>query len=257
MKKMKGVVVTHPYTLYEDQRTRLRHQSLLQDYEDLRKETNATRIKLQSTKQKKLILSAEVRFLRQRYTYLMKNASPNPQTKQNVSQLRNLKTEAPIPSKGRNYYRKESALQPPIASRLGTKERIFNGVDITLQRPSHMFDLNQSARSLVKHDLSFLSSAAALESNNKDRIHAGKDAAKKSVIPFFDLNQISREEEELLGSIEPLRIEESRRTTTQRDLSEEQLHNDVKLSVCRNIGNGSNRTVKRKISWQDQVALRV
>lgn len=63
------------------------------------------------------------------------------------------------------------------------------------------------------------------------------------------------EEEELLGSTEPLRIEEPKRMT-QRGVSEEQ-HNDIKLSVCRNVGNGSNRTVKRKISWQDQVALRV
>lgn len=38
MKKMKGVVVSVDspvYPVYEDQRTRLRHQSLLQDYEDL------------------------------------------------------------------------------------------------------------------------------------------------------------------------------------------------------------------------------
>lgn len=34
-------------------------------------------------------------------------------------------------------------------------------------------------------------------------------------------------------------------------------HNDMKLLVCRNIGNGPNRAGKRKITWQDQVALRV
>lgn len=34
-------------------------------------------------------------------------------------------------------------------------------------------------------------------------------------------------------------------------------HNEMKLSACRNIGNGPARAGKRKISWQDQVALRV
>lgn len=40
MKKMKGVVsLDPPYEVYQDQRARLRHQSLLQDYEDLHKVT--------------------------------------------------------------------------------------------------------------------------------------------------------------------------------------------------------------------------
>lgn len=42
MKKMKGVmaaagVATSPYPVYEDQKARLKHQSLLQDYEELEK----------------------------------------------------------------------------------------------------------------------------------------------------------------------------------------------------------------------------
>ncbi|RWV83494.1 hypothetical protein GW17_00054890 [Ensete ventricosum] len=31
--------------------------------------------------------------------------------------------------------------------------------------------------------------------------------------------------------------------------------NDFKLAMCRDVGNNSNRVSKRKISWQDQVAL--
>ncbi|KAE9608325.1 hypothetical protein Lalb_Chr08g0234281 [Lupinus albus] len=239
----------------EKERTRLRHKSLLQDYEDLQKETNGMRIKLQVAKQKKSMLAAEVRFLRQRYTYLMKNPSSKPQPTQDVSQLRNLKTEASIPSKSWSYRRKESTLRPPIASHLRTKQKNSNGVDFVLQKPARMFDLNQSARSLCKQDASFLSSAPSLELNHKNRIYAGKEATKNSVAPFFDLNQISTEEEELLGNVEPLRIDKSKRLT-QIDEDEEQ-RNDIKLSVCRNIGSGSNRTGKRKISWQDQMALRV
>ncbi|KAJ1410337.1 hypothetical protein SESBI_22074 [Sesbania bispinosa] len=230
MKKMKGVVPVEspPYPVYEDQRARLRHQSLLQDYEDLQEETNAMRMKLQAAKQKKMILSAEVRFLRQRYRYLLKNPSPKPQPKQDISQPQKLKVQATLisKSKGHKHNRKNSTLRPPA-----------------------------NARSLSRKDPSFLSSAPALDLNHKDRIRSGKEATKKSITPFFDLNQISREEEELLGNIEPMRIEEPKRIT-QRGVNEEQ-HNDIKLSVCRNVGNGANRTGKRKISWQDQVALRV
>ncbi|KAK7304824.1 hypothetical protein VNO77_42714 [Canavalia gladiata] len=256
---MKGVVSVEsppPYAaVYENQRTKLRHQSLLQDYEDLQEETNAMRMKLQAAKQKKLILSAEIRFLRQRYRYLIQNPSPKPQPmKQDISQSQKLKVQATIITKGRKYSRKESTLRPP-ASHLNSNERISSGVETTLQKTAHMFDLNQNARSLGKKEPSFLNSAPPLDLNHKDRIHSGKEATKKSITPIFDLNQISREEEELLGDIEPMRIEEPKRVA-QRGVNEEQ-HNDIKLSACRNVGNGSNRTVKRKISWQDQVALRV
>lgn len=33
--------------------------------------------------------------------------------------------------------------------------------------------------------------------------------------------------------------------------------NDLKLLICRDVGNGVNRSGKRKIRWQDQVALKV
>ena len=65
---------------------------------------------------------------------------------------------------------------------------------------------------------------------------------------------MQREEEETLGNNEFLRMEEAKRSI-QRGVREEQ--HELKLSVCRNVGDGSNRTGKRKISWQDQVALRV
>ncbi|KAK8969592.1 Mitogen-activated protein kinase kinase kinase 3 [Platanthera guangdongensis] len=35
------------------------------------------------------------------------------------------------------------------------------------------------------------------------------------------------------------------------------MDDDLKLSVCREIGSSSNRLGKRKVSWQDQLALRV
>ena len=54
------------------------------------------------------------------------------------------------------------------------------------------------------------------------------------------------------GSVETMKIEEPKKSALKM-LSDD----DIKLSVCRNIGDGSNRAGKRKITWQDQVALRV
>ncbi|CAL0307063.1 unnamed protein product [Lupinus luteus] len=257
MKKMKGVALSMEpsYDVYQDQRARLRYQSLLQDYEDLHKETEAMRRKLQATKQKRLILSDEVRFLRQRYKYLLENPSPKPQPRQEVPKPQKLKIQASYTSKGRNYKRKESTLRVHNTSPLKPKEMISNGAKVALQRTGLMFDLNQNGRSFNKKDAFLHSSAPMLDLNHEDRNHSAKEATKKSIVPFFDLNQISREEEELLSNNEATRIEEPKRNT-HRVASDEQ-HNDIKLSVCRNIGDGSNRKGKRKISWQDQVALRV
>ncbi|WVZ19838.1 hypothetical protein V8G54_007160 [Vigna mungo] len=247
MKKMKGVVSVEytPSGVYEDQTASFRHQSLLHDYEDLQEETNATRMKLQAAKQKISILSAELRFLRQRYRYLMQNPSP----KQDISHQQKLKVHATLIRKGKKYNRKESTLHPATTSHLNSKGRVSNRVGSAVQKTVPMFDLNQNALSLSKKELSFLNSAPVADLNHEDGSHSGKEASKKSISKFFDLNQISREEEEFLG-IEAMRVEEQKR------IIEEQ-HNDMKLSVCRNVGNGSNSAVKRKISWQDQVVLRV
>ena len=60
---------------------------------------------------------------------------------------------------------------------------------------------------------------------------------------------------ELQNNYKPLRME-GPKSFLIRGGSDEQL-NDVKLSICRNMGNGPNRAGKRKITWQDQVALKV
>lgn len=56
---------------------------------------------------------------------------------------------------------------------------------------------------------------------------------------------------------EEMRIEEPKLSSVRGGVANDDQHNDIKLSVCRNIGNGSSQAGKRKISWQDQVALRV
>ncbi|KAJ8461387.1 hypothetical protein OPV22_034313 [Ensete ventricosum] len=59
----------------DDARQRFKHQSLLQDYMELLKETEAKKKKLQETRLKKLQLVAEVRFLRRKCKTLSENPS--------------------------------------------------------------------------------------------------------------------------------------------------------------------------------------
>ncbi|XP_020424236.1 uncharacterized protein LOC18769660 isoform X2 [Prunus persica] len=95
----------------------------------------------------------------------------------------------------------------------------------------------------------------ALDLNQKERINHGMEDTLRKSAPKFDLNQKREEEEEFQANCEPLRIEEPNKSLL-RGGNDEQ-HTDMKLLVCRTIGNGSNRSGKRKITWQDQVALRV
>ncbi|KFK27328.1 hypothetical protein AALP_AA8G368900 [Arabis alpina] len=55
---------------FEDPKVRLRHHSLMQDYQELHMETEAMRKKLQTIRERKATLMSEVRFLRRRYRHL-------------------------------------------------------------------------------------------------------------------------------------------------------------------------------------------
>jgi len=115
----------------------------------------------------------------------------NPSPKQDISHQKKLKVHATLIRKGKKHNRKQSTLNPVTTSHLNSKERISNRVGITVQKTVPMFDLNQNAWSLSKKDPSFLNSAPVPDLNHEDRIHSGKEAAKKSISTFFDLNQIS------------------------------------------------------------------
>jgi hypothetical protein len=194
-------------------------------------------------------------------------------------------------TKGKSYSKKEAALRPPLpVSDINRKERIYNGMETAKRKPAPVFDLNQKVRTFNGKEAALQTSAPIFDLNQKERIYSGKDATKRNTTPVFDLNQISvlfsdpgelkassshfailllllcanvfidfvfsqREEEELQADCEPSKADEPKRSLL-RGGSDEQL-NDMKLSICRNIGNGPSRAGKRKISWQDQVALRV
>ncbi|KAG1326550.1 hypothetical protein COCNU_01G004840 [Cocos nucifera] len=161
----------------EEARARFKYQGLLQDYEELVKESEAKKQKLQCTMQKKLRLLSEVKFLRRKYRSLLEN-----------------------PSQATLYRLKKQSRKMP----------------------------------------------------STDRNHRAVEAAAPSTSTAIDLNQISspngEEMEEFQVGWEPPKLEKSKRYSTDGEGGA----NDLKLSICRDVGNNSNRVGKRKISWQDQ-----
>ncbi|KAK8660730.1 hypothetical protein V6N13_051643 [Hibiscus sabdariffa] len=254
MKKMKGVAAA----MYDDQRTRFRHQSLMQDFEDLHKETQGMRKKLQTMKERKLRLSAEVRFLKRRHNFLMQNGSSNTIAGRNFVRPENTVVRSKSSVKEKKLIGKEHGLRRLATGfDLNRKEKTYSGKEASFIHPSPMFDLNQKQHKNINgKDVALLqSSSPILGLNQRERLYSGNEATARTMAPIFDLNQISREEEELQAMENSMRIEGFKKSSI-RIASGEQ-HNDVKISACRNTGNGPNRVGKRKISWQDQVALRV
>ncbi|OAY74133.1 hypothetical protein ACMD2_14199 [Ananas comosus] len=94
-----------------------------------------------------------------------------------------------------------------------------------------------------------------------DRKYIVAEAPSTSNSGVLDLNQVSfpviaeknSEGMDYKVDREPLNIEKPK----ERIVDGSTVVNDIKLSVCRDLGNNSNRVGKRKITWQDQVALKV
>lgn len=82
-RKMKGVAMesspSQQHHMFEDQSRTRRFHSLMQDYTDLFKETDEKKKRINLAKRRRHILSAEVRFLRQRYEELMRYKSGDQQ----------------------------------------------------------------------------------------------------------------------------------------------------------------------------------
>ncbi|XP_021899189.1 uncharacterized protein LOC110815636 [Carica papaya] len=261
--KMKGAVAPIESSLfadvYVDPRTRFnKHQSLAQDYKELQKETEAMKKKLLIMKQKKMTLIAEVRFLRRRYKYLIQNKSSKTPKARTFMQPQNSDLRSKQIIKEMKYNGKEAGLPPPVPRfDLNQKGKVHVGKDATHVRTSApIFDLNQKHRIYSHGNEALRNSFMIPDLNLAERVYNnGKETTMRSMTPVFDLNQISREEEELAACGETMLVEDLKNNSIRS--GNEELLSDMKLSVCRNIGNGSNRAGKRKISWQDQVALRV
>ncbi|PSS36167.1 Protein like [Actinidia chinensis var. chinensis] len=300
-KKMKGVALDPSrYGGYEDAKAKFKHQTLIQDFRELEKEAEAMRNKLKATKQKKLTLLAEVRFLRRRYQHLLINKATKPLQGRELVQPQDLESQQKSTLRGKTYNRKKANLQnlPKVSEAnqkkkiftpkedafrkhspvldLNQKDRLHSGKEATLRNTTPVFDLNPKEFSYSGNKASFRNTASIFDLN-KERLYSGKETGPQNMNPTFDLNQMERTyigredavrsrapifdlnqisgEEELQDNYEPLRIEEPKKFVIRGGTDEQ--HNDMKLSACRNVGNRPNRSGKRKITWQDQVALRV
>ncbi|KAK8582012.1 hypothetical protein V6N13_145000 [Hibiscus sabdariffa] len=265
MMKMKGLAVAapaveySPYDMYEGQRARFRYQSHMEDFEDLHKETESMRKKLQMMKEQRLTLLAEVKFLKRRQKFLMQNQSSNTPVDRHFSQPQKMVINSKSNMKIKKSTGKGTLIGQGRAMGFDLnhkgKNNSVKGTSST--HPSLMFDLNQKQQKVFsgKEETTWQSSLSFLDLNQKERLYSGKEATARSTKPVFDLNQISRKEEELQAQTNSVRADDLKKSSI-RVGSDEQ-HNDVKISACRNTGNGPNRRGKRKISWQDQVALRV
>ncbi|KAA3468207.1 U11/U12 small nuclear ribonucleoprotein 25 kDa [Gossypium australe] len=249
MKKMKGVAASveySPYPIYEDQRNRFKHHSLMQDFDDLFKETEAMRKRVQVLKDKKLTLLVEVRFLKGRHKFLMQNRTSNTPAEQSFAHSQN----KVIRSKP-NTEEKKSTGKEHTLDRLATGFDLNQKVktkETTLANPSPMFDLNQKQQKVFseKEEVTLRTRLQALDSYQKERPYSEKEATARSMAPT--------EEEELQANNNSMGVEELKRSSLR--IGSDEQHNDIKLSACWNTGNGPNRVGKRKITWQDQVALK-
>ncbi|XP_010452935.1 PREDICTED: uncharacterized protein LOC104734932 [Camelina sativa] len=129
---------SNPPNLFEDPKVRLRHHSLMQDYQELHMETEAMRKRLQTIRERKATLKAEVRFLRRRYRHLRQDQT------QDIKKVRGR-------SNGGKKIRVE--VSPNKRSEVETKHvslpdlnhsgRDHDETNTSLQRKVPLFDLNQ------------------------------------------------------------------------------------------------------------------
>ncbi|KAM0031235.1 hypothetical protein Hdeb2414_s0017g00506531 [Helianthus debilis subsp. tardiflorus] len=232
---------------YEDARARFKHQTLFQDYMELQQETEAARNHLMVLKQKKLTLQAEVRFLRRRRKFLLKNKSStlqeqafmNPQPtqirKSNKEKVHTekQKTLPKLPPSGM----KKTPRSIPSPEFYSTLEDSFYGVK---QQSVQRAIANQRVR------INGPKASTFLDSSQKDNAFGSQEPSGQTRKPEIDLNQIFREEEEVQEQCEA--FDPVMHGLIRNGVDEQPT--DVRLSIFRNVG-------KRKVSWQDPVAVRV
>ncbi|KAF8097498.1 hypothetical protein N665_0286s0009 [Sinapis alba] len=197
-----------------DPRIRFKHQSLMQDYHELQKETEYKMRKLEMMKQKRSTLDAQVRFLRRRYKHLKQDH----QTLETSSGKRRKTSSAPRVSVPRfDLKHKDTVCNDNASCGLETKDPKRSRGNDVLRNSTPLPDLNDNT----------------LLVSNK--------------VSGFDLNQISGEEEETEANSE----------ATKNVMIGNGIDCEMKLPVCRDVEKEISRAVKRKVSWQDPVALRV
>nr|XP_043629060.1 uncharacterized protein LOC122600413 [Erigeron canadensis] len=252
MSSRKKMVAFDPSS-YEDHHMArsYKHQILLQDYMDLHQETEAARNNLTALKKKQLILEAEVRFLRQRHKLLLKNKSS---TSQEQFFIKPQLTQSRISTKKKLHLKKQSTSQSYAEKKKAPRSMLSADFDSILkkQQPVQRVVANQRVRVIGPkasscHDL-----------NQIDDISGSQELMGQNQKPVIDLNQIYREDVKSQSRCQP--FDSLTKGLIRNGFREH--HTDVQFSVGRNLGGGSvlrsgpsGGSKKRKISWQDPVAV--
>ncbi|KAK1289309.1 hypothetical protein QJS10_CPB18g00370 [Acorus calamus] len=263
------------YPVGGDEKMRIKIRELWEDCEVLEKETEAIRARLQREKQKKLNLIAEVRFLRGRYKYLLENPShilPSAPLNQPKKSGIPFKSPAPrISSKHstpqKNLPRNPIQKKPPRHSMQIPSSEAIHKRQVQKGVLKHYVQSHQSLESMqqiplqrtMRHNpVLSVNHEIQGESILKEQRYTERGVGMMMPPGGIDLNHVSYPKPEDTGEFqvkwEPLRGEKKSKRPM---IDEDSVSGDVSLSICRDVGGGSSRTGKRKISWQDQVALRV
>ncbi|KAL1097763.1 hypothetical protein V6Z11_D05G057300 [Gossypium hirsutum] len=198
MKKMKGVAAAaavmaySPYDMYDDQRARFRYPTHMEDIEDLHKETESMRKKLQMMKEQRLTLLAEVKFLKRRHKFLMQDQSSKPQAERHFLQPQDIVIRSKSNMKAKKSTGKGTSSNRAMAFHLNQKGKTNSVKGTCFTHPALMLDVNRKQQKISSgKEVTLRSSLSVLDLNQRDRLYGGKEAAAQSIKPIFDLNQIS------------------------------------------------------------------
>ncbi|KAF5789438.1 hypothetical protein HanRHA438_Chr09g0382811 [Helianthus annuus] len=234
---------------YEDARARFKHQTLFQDYMELQQETEAARSNLMALKQNKLTLQAEVRFLRRRHKFLLENKSS---TLQEQVFMNPQPTHIRKSNKEKVHMEKWFTLPklPPSGKKKTPRSIPSPEFDLTFEDSFYGVKQQSAQRAIANQRVRINGPKAStfLDLSQKDDAFGSQKPSGQTRKPEIDLNQISREEEELEEQREP--FDHVMHGLMRKGVDEQ--HTDERLSMFRNVGSG-----KRKVSWQDPVAVRV
>ncbi|CAL9115580.1 unnamed protein product [Musa textilis] len=134
-----------PSPVGEEDKARFRYQSLLLDYEELRKETESKKQRLHKANMRKLKLLAEVEFLQMKYACLLKNPSGRTQYR--------LKNKTP-------QIRPFESLHNSCSSTVSERQALVGDAISTvreddLPRTSTIIDLNQEAEEMEEFQVTW------------------------------------------------------------------------------------------------------
>ncbi|KAL2465665.1 Uncharacterized protein Adt_41516 [Abeliophyllum distichum] len=196
--KMKGLSLdSKPFNgvgLYRNAKSSFKHhqQALVKDYQELQKEADVIRNKLDASKQRKLMLAAEVRFLRQRYNWLLKMKTLNSSQGQQLVQPLNLVNQTKNKEEQFLSRMRTTLLKLPSIPDAKLKRELSIGTEAPLHNASLFNDLKYGQIIRGGKEASHRSSTPVSARNNIGGISHWKETLVQSTFPSFDLNQKER-----------------------------------------------------------------